>query len=192
MISTGLAEFIGGLQHHLSPMNGGANRPHGLIHDQLHTHRRRQMKHRVALGSSAGIDGRFILDRIADNLHAGPVPRKWFCEVLRIRPVDRSSRMTTEFPRSSNCSARCEPMNPAPPVMRKRCPIFEGYTRNKCRRMNAEKNMKVAGGARVRPGQNKAGSEVHLSAGFARKPNHQPSPLQPDGRSYGRSVSGKG
>src|SRR2546426_6782644 len=32
-------------------------------------------------------------------------------------PVDRSSRAKTSHPSASRSSARCEPMNPAPPVM---------------------------------------------------------------------------
>ena len=39
---------------------------------------------------------------------------------LSIEPVDRSSRMCTRSPCASNASARCDPMNPAPPVMRYR------------------------------------------------------------------------
>src|SRR5438034_5390925 len=35
-------------------------------------------------------------------------------------PVERSSMTTTSSPRSSIASERCDPMNPAPPVMRTR------------------------------------------------------------------------
>src|SRR4051794_8131159 len=37
-----------------------------------------------------------------------------------IEPVDRLSSTNTSSPRSSSASERCEPMNPAPPVMRTR------------------------------------------------------------------------
>src|SRR4030095_9573945 len=36
------------------------------------------------------------------------------------RPVDRSSRTATSSPRSRRASARCDPMKPAPPVIRAR------------------------------------------------------------------------
>ena len=40
------------------------------------------------------------------------------CAMLSMLPVDRSSRTMTSSPRAEQASARCEPMNPAPPVMR--------------------------------------------------------------------------
>src|SRR6266540_3131723 len=38
--------------------------------------------------------------------------------MLRSEPVDRSSMMVTRSPRAISASARCDPMNPAPPVIR--------------------------------------------------------------------------
>ena len=40
--------------------------------------------------------------------------------MLSIEPVDRSSSTKTSSPRASSASARCEPMKPAPPVMKTR------------------------------------------------------------------------
>src|SRR6267142_1050012 len=40
------------------------------------------------------------------------------CAMLRREPVDRSSMMVTRSPRAISASARCDPMNPAPPVIR--------------------------------------------------------------------------
>src|SRR5215471_13119831 len=42
-------------------------------------------------------------------------PFRW--EMLSIDPVDRSSRTRTSWPSASSRSERCEPMNPAPPVI---------------------------------------------------------------------------
>src|SRR5438477_9580034 len=38
--------------------------------------------------------------------------------MLRSEPVDRSSMPVTRSPRAISASARCDPMNPAPPVIR--------------------------------------------------------------------------
>ena len=38
--------------------------------------------------------------------------------MFRSDPVDRSSMMVTRSPRAINASARCDPMKPAPPVIR--------------------------------------------------------------------------
>src|ERR1700674_3778342 len=40
------------------------------------------------------------------------------CSIFFTEPVDRSSRTETRSPRSTKRSARCEPINPAPPVIR--------------------------------------------------------------------------
>src|SRR6266550_7175089 len=49
------------------------------------------------------------------NSNRGPrIKGRIFCRL----PVERSSRTTTSSPRASRASARCDPMNPAPPVMR--------------------------------------------------------------------------
>jgi hypothetical protein len=38
--------------------------------------------------------------------------------MFAISPVDKSSSTSTESPRATSFSARWEPMNPAPPVMK--------------------------------------------------------------------------
>src|SRR5688500_10748768 len=43
------------------------------------------------------------------------------CAMLPMSPVSRLSMPITAYPRSSRASARCEPMNPAAPVMTTRC-----------------------------------------------------------------------
>jgi hypothetical protein len=42
------------------------------------------------------------------------------CATLRSEPVERSSIASMSSPRPIRCSARWDPMNPAPPVMRYR------------------------------------------------------------------------
>src|SRR5439155_7311479 len=42
------------------------------------------------------------------------------CRMFSKLPVERSSMTKTSSPRSSIASERCDPMNPAPPVMRTR------------------------------------------------------------------------
>src|SRR5215208_939024 len=65
--------------------------------------------------------------------------------MLPMEPVDRLSRTITSWPSSSSRSARCEPMNPAPPVMNaftRRCALSEclfahgavGGARSECTR----------------------------------------------------------
>ena len=44
--------------------------------------------------------------------------------MFSIEPVERLSRMSTSCPCSSSASARCDPMNPAPPVMKALTIVF--------------------------------------------------------------------
>src|SRR5262245_30631131 len=50
--------------------------------------------------------------------------RRW--AMFAIAPVRRLSMPTTESPRSSSVSQRCEPMKPAAPVTTMRCGISDG------------------------------------------------------------------
>src|SRR4249919_2205567 len=43
------------------------------------------------------------------------------CAMLAVSPVRRLSIPMTAYPRSSSVSARCDPMNPAAPVITTRC-----------------------------------------------------------------------
>ena len=61
------AEPVGGFEDDFGAMDSRADRPHRLVHDQLHANRRRQVKHRVARRHQQ-VDGRFVLDRVADDL----------------------------------------------------------------------------------------------------------------------------
>jgi len=60
--------------------------------------------------------GAFIIEATTDRNRGFSLSRA----MLRADPVDRSSITVTVSPRSSNASARWEPRNPAPPVMKTR------------------------------------------------------------------------
>src|SRR6187200_889802 len=47
-----------------------------------------------------------------------------------IDPVDKSSRIDTSWPAAISASARCDPMNPAPPVMNARTNSVSGELEN--------------------------------------------------------------
>ena len=114
------------LQHHLGAVHVGLDRVHRLLDDQLHADGGGQVEHDVALVDQLG-QQRFVGDRVdrVARTRRGPSGARC-CRSIRSRGC-RGPALRGRW--LSSRSARCEPMNPAPPVMsaftRYDCPFLE-------------------------------------------------------------------
>ena len=88
-----------------------------LFDDELHADRGREVHDDVAAVHQL-VDHELVEHRTDLEAEARVI-----AETARFssRPVDKSSSTTTLSPRSRSRSLRCEPMKPAPPVMRYVC-----------------------------------------------------------------------